>query len=258
MTSKKPVLWQELSWEQIASIRDGGIDIAILPVGATEQHGLHLPTGVDTLSAVAVAEGVSARTGFPVLPTLPVGCSLGHTRKWPGTLSLRPETLSQVVRELAEWVLAAGFTRLVILNGHVTNAAPLRCALENIRADLPDMRIGIRSIWEITEEIGSIYMRDGGSNFHANDAETSLMLHLHPDLVDMRKVRDEPDRSACCFFSYTVDKESVHGVVGEPSVATAAHGASILEACISQLSDQLIKAHRERTPLEEMPAELFS
>ena len=169
-----PVRWEELTWEQVAALRDGGIDLAILPVGATEQHGLHLPMGVDTLSAVAVAEGVSARTGFPVLPAIPVGCSLGHSKHWPGTLSLRPETLARVVYEIAEWVQAAGFNRLVILNGHVTNWAPLRCALENVRADFPEVRIALRSIWEITREIGEVYFRDGDTNFHANAAETSL------------------------------------------------------------------------------------
>jgi len=211
-----PVRWEELTWEQVAALRDGGIDLAILPVGATEQHGLHLPMGVDTLSAVAVAEGVSARTGFPVLPAIPVGCSLGHSKHWPGTLSLRPETLARVVYEIAEWVQAAGFNRLVILNGHVTNWAPLRCALENVRADFPEVRIALRSIWEITREIGEVYFRDGDTNFHANAAETSLMLHLRPDLVDMSKAKDEPNRSASCFFSYTVNKESVHGVCGSP------------------------------------------
>ena len=92
---------------------------------------------------------------------------------------------------------AAGFKRLVILKGHVTNWAPLRCALENVRADFPRVRIALRSIWEIS--------RDGGTNFHANAAETSLMLHLRPELVDMTKAKNEPDRSACCFFSYTVE-----------------------------------------------------
>ncbi len=248
-----PVRWQDLTWEQVAALRDSGIDLAILPVGATEQHALHLPLGVDTLSAVAVAEGVSARTGFPVLPAIPVGCSLGHSKHWPGTLSLRPETLARVVYEIAEWVEAAGFQRLVILNGHVTNWAPLRCALENVRADFPEVRIALRSIWEITREIGEVYFSDGGTNFHANTAETSLMLHLHPELVDMDKATAEPDRSTCCFFSYTVNKESVHGGCGDPTGATAEDGAALLAKCVEEFSIQLVKAQAERNPLEEMP-----
>lgn len=251
--ARRPVRWDECSWEDIAALRKSGIDLAILPVGATEQHGHHLPLGVDTLSAVAVAEGVSAKTGIPVLPALPYGCSLGHSRKWPGTISLRPETLSRIVYEAAQWVQAAGFGRLLILNGHVTNWAPLRCGLENIRADLPDMRIALRSVWELSAEANAIYLADGGANWHANDAETSMMLHLRPDLVRIEKAVDEPDRSVCCFFSYTVDKESLSGGVGKPRRARAARGRRLLASCVDALARQLVDAMSERTPLEDWP-----
>lgn len=247
--SEQPVLWEELSWERIAAVRDTGMDMVILPIGATEQHGLHLPVGVDTFSARAVAEGVSARTGVPVLPTLAYGCSLGHSKKWPGTISLRPETLSRLVFEIAEWVVAAGFTRLVLLNGHVTNWAPLRCGLENIRHRFPALRIALRSLWEISGDVHHRYHQDA-ANFHANCAETAMMLALRPDLVDMAKAADEPDRSAQCFFAYTVDKESVHGGVGSPSAADAQQGEDLLALCIEQLSEQLVKALQEKTPLE--------
>ena len=247
----KPVLWDELSWQDVAALRDGGIDMVILPVGATEQHGLHLPTGVDTISARAVAEGVSARTGIPVLPELPYGCSLGHSTKWPGTLSLRPDTLARIVHELGQQVLASGFRRMLLLNGHVTNWAPLRCGLETIRADLPEMRVALRSVWELSKEVHEWYHRDGGQNWHANDAETSVMLSLRPDLVKMERAVDEPDRSTCCFFSYTVNKESLYGGVGKPTQATADLGRRILESCVSALSEQLVQALKERTPLED-------
>lgn len=251
----KPVLWEELTWEQIASLRDSGMNLVIMPVGATEQHSLHLPVGVDTFSAIAVAHGVSAKTGIPVLPPLPYGCSLGHSKHWPGTISLRPETLSAIVLEIAEWVVSAGFTRLLLLNGHVTNWAPLRCGLENVRHQFPDLRIALRSIWEISPKIHEFYHQDA-ANFHANCAETSVMLALRPDLVQLQRAVDEPDRSAHCFFAYTVNKESVHGAVGTPSKAEAEFGQQILEICIAELTGQLQKAMVEKTPLEEMPPAL--
>lgn len=105
----KPVLWEELNWEQIAHLRDTDIDLVILPVSATEQHALHLPVGVDTFSAVAIAHGVSAKIGIPVLPALLYGCSLGHSKKWAGTISLRPETLSKIILKIAEGIVSAGF-----------------------------------------------------------------------------------------------------------------------------------------------------
>lgn len=248
----QPILWEELTWEQLTALREQGMNLVILPVGATEQHGLHLPVGVDTLSAIAVAHGVSAQTGIPVLPALPYGCSLGHSKKWAGTISLRPETLAKLVLEIAEWVYSAGFNRLLLLNGHVTNWAPLRCGLENVRHTYPDLRIALRSLWEISPQIHQLYHQDA-ANFHANCAETSVMLALRPDLVQMDKAVDEPDRSASCFFAYTVNHESVHGAVGSPSKGDRAFGEQILQLCINELSTQLNQALTEGTPLEELP-----
>ncbi|XGW00387.1 MAG: creatininase family protein [Leptolyngbya sp. BL-A-14] len=248
----QPVLWDELTWEQLTALREQGMNLVILPVGATEQHGLHLPVGVDTFSAIAVAHGVSAQTGIPVLPALPYGCSLGHSKKWAGTISLRPETLAALVLEISEWVYSAGFHRLLLLNGHVTNWAPLRCGLENVRHTYPDLRIALRSLWEISPRIHEFYHQDA-ANFHANCAETSVMLALRPDLVQMDKAMDEPDRSASCFFAYTVNHESVHGAVGSPSKGDRAFGEQILQLCIDELSAQLKKALTEGTPLEELP-----
>lgn len=247
-----PVLWEELTWEEIGELRDRGQDLVILPVGATEQHALHLPVGVDTFSVASVAEAVSAKTGFPVLPPLAYGCSLGHGKKWPGTISLRPETLSAIVLEIAEWVVGAGFSRLVLLNGHYTNWAPLRCGLENIRHQYPELRIALRSLWDISAEIHQLYQQDA-ANFHANCAETSIMLAIRPDLVQLEKAQDEPDRAAHCFFAYAMDQETVHGGVGRPSTATTEYGHKILNACIDRLSHQLQQAVLEKTPLETCP-----
>jgi creatinine amidohydrolase len=133
MQVMKPLLWAELTWEQIRDMQREGVDMVLFPIGSTEQHGPHLPLNVDTLCAEVVAHAVSARTGVPVLPTLPFGCALGHTRHWPGTLSLSPSTLALVIREVLDDVVAYGFKRVLIMSGHVTNAAPLRCALEELR-----------------------------------------------------------------------------------------------------------------------------
>lgn len=248
--SDAPVLWQDLSWQEVAALRGRGVTMAILPVGATEQHGPHLPLGVDTLSAEAVARGASARTGIPVLPALSYGCSLGHSPRWPGTLSLRPETLSRIVLEIAEWLLAAGFDRLLMLNGHVTNWAPLRCGLENIRHTHPQMRVALRSLWEISAEAHRRYHADA-ANFHANCAETSLMLALRPDLVHLDRAVDEPDRSAGRFFAYRVCDESLTGTVGSPSRARVEDGRDLLELCIRELAMQLTHALGESAPLSD-------
>src|SRR5262245_19326052 len=107
--------WERLTWCEVAAVRRR-VDLAILPVGSTEQHGPHLAMDTDTVSAVCVAEAVAMRTGVPVLPAIPYGCSLGHSHRWPGTIALAPETLTNLVVDVLSWAYTAGFRRLLILN----------------------------------------------------------------------------------------------------------------------------------------------
>src|SRR5689334_24065381 len=99
----QPVLWETMTWEEIARLPREGMDAALFPIGATEQHGPHLATCVDSVTAERLARAVSAETGVPVLPTLPYGCSLGHSRRWPGTLALQPQTLIDLIVQIGEW-----------------------------------------------------------------------------------------------------------------------------------------------------------
>lgn len=244
----EPVLWEWLTWEEIGTLRESGMDMAILPVGSTEQHGPHLSLNVDTLSADTVARGVSANTGIPVLPALPYGAAWGHTTKWPGTLSLSPATVTQTVVEIGEWLLqASGFTRLLILNGHYTNFAPLRVALETLRFRHPEMRVALRSLWEISPRVTEIYTADA-QDWHANSAETSLMLAHYPQGVRPEKIADDPDRTENLFFSYPVNRTSENGATGRPTQATAAQGEILLAWAIEDLSALVRAALTEEPP----------
>ena len=89
--------WEHQTWPELADIAGAGEgEVGLVPVGATEQHGPHLPTGTDTIIATALCEATSERTGAPVLPAIPVACSYGHGTELPGTLSLSPELLGQL------------------------------------------------------------------------------------------------------------------------------------------------------------------
>ena len=243
-----PVLWEWLTWEEVGALRGSGMDMAILPVGSTEQHGPHLSLNVDTLSADIVAKGVSARTGVPVLPTLPYGAAWGHTSKWPGTLSLSPATLTQAVVEIGEWLKeASGFTRLLLLNGHMTNTAALRTALETLRFRHPLMRVALLGVWEISPRVTAAYTADA-QDWHANAAETSLMLARFPSGVRPEKIADDPDRTTDLFFSYPVSRTSLHGATGTPTLATAAQGETLLAWAIEDLSALMRAGLTEEPP----------
>jgi creatinine amidohydrolase len=137
------MFWSQRTWSELpvdlAAVRYA----AILPVGATEQHGPHLGCGVDAVLADKLCAAVAARTRVPMLPTLPYGCSLGHSQRWPGTIGVLPTTLIELVAQIGEWAYHSGVRRLFMVNTHVTNAAPLRCSLEMLRASHDDLMVAL-------------------------------------------------------------------------------------------------------------------
>lgn len=241
--------WERLTWCEIAALRER-VDMVILPVGSTEQHGPHLSMDTDTVSAATVAAAVSARTGVPVLPAIPYGCSLGHSRRWPGTISLDPGTLTQMVTQVLRWAHHAGFRRMLILNGHVTNWAPLRCALEHLRAEFDDCLVALRDVGGVSARVRATYSADG-DDWHANCAETSLMLAVAPDRVrpgEMSRA-DDPDRTGGLLFAHPVNRTSTNGVTGTPSRATRQAGERLLAMVVDDLSTQVRAGLREEPPL---------
>lgn len=251
MPVEGPVLWERLTWEEITDLRRRGMDMAILPVGATEQHGPHLALEVDTASATMVAHGVSAATGVPVLPPLAYGCSLGHSRRWPGTIALSPKTLIDLVVDIGGWAIGAGFRRLLLLNGHVTNFAPLRCALEVLRSRHDEAMVAVLSLHEISPRVRALYCADA-DDWHANAAETSLMLARAPHLVRTDRVADadDPDRTAGLLFSHPVNRTSENGVTGAPSRARREDGDRLFSWLVEDLAGRVRAALTERPPLD--------
>jgi creatinine amidohydrolase len=245
-----PVLWETMTWEEIAALRRSGMDAALFPIGATEQHGPHLATSVDSVTAEQLARAVSAETGVPVLPTLHYGCSLGHSRRWPGTLALQPQTLIDTIVEIASWVYHSGFRRLVMINGHVTNFAPLRCALEILRSRFDDLLVAIRNVADVSPRVRAEFFADA-EDWHANAAETSLIQALAPDRVRPDRIAgaDDPDRTGGLFFSHPVNRTSANGVTGEPSRASAEHGRRLFRMMVEDLAIQLRGALLETPPL---------
>ena len=221
--------------------------LAILPVGATEQHGPHLATGTDTLLAERVALAACDRTGDVVLPALAYACSLGHTDRWPGTLSLLPATMIALLVDLGRWTYASGFRKLVMVNGHATNGPPCQSAILQLRHELPDLRPRFVSIFDLNPEIAARY-REDAADFHANEAETSMLLHLAPDHVRPDRYVDEPYRTVGRVLQYAMPSVTLSGVVGAPSTASARNGADLLDALVDAFTALLGQARAERDP----------
>jgi creatinine amidohydrolase len=246
-----PVILENLAWPEIAELREKSGGLLLLPLGATEQHGPHLPVAMDTLLAEAVCQAVSDVTGVPVMSALRYTVSQGHTPKWPGTFSLRHETFIATLREIAAWAVASGWKRLLFVNAHFGNDAPARVAVDQLRISyMGKLQVGLVHVFKLDESISWEYTKDA-SDFHANAAETALMLHLHPDLVHMDRLAnsDDPDRTTGTVFSYPVAQTSLNGVTGNPSQATASHGRVLFDQLVAILCETVTTAISEDPPL---------
>ncbi|WP_156345417.1 creatininase family protein [Verrucomicrobium spinosum] len=249
---RSPVRLERLAWPDAAHTLQ---DVLLLPVGAMEQHGPHLPLHTDTVIAESTCQLASALTGAPVLPALGYSVSLGHTVKWPGTFSLFHETLMLTVREIAQWAADTGWNRLLIVNSHYGNDAALRCAVDRLRHDLGgNLLTATRNTWDLTPEIAGRFTHDA-ADWHANEAETSLMLFLDPAAVVKERLStaDDPDRTMGCVFPHRVAHTSLNGVTGRPSLGTVEQGALLISRMGDALADLIQKARVEHPPLTWAP-----
>src|SRR5690349_9973629 len=117
------MIWSERTSAELPGDLAAAGHAAILPVGATEQHGPHLGCGMDAVLAELLCTEVAKRTQVPLLPTLFYGCSLGHSPRWAGTLTLTPQTLIDLVKQIGTSAYHSGVRRLFIVNTHVGNGA---------------------------------------------------------------------------------------------------------------------------------------
>jgi creatinine amidohydrolase len=246
-----PVRWEDLASPDVSScLAARPCEVGLLPVGATEQHGPHLPVGTDTVVAGALADLASARTGAPVLPSIAVGCSYGHGTLLPGTLSRSPEELAAEVVSDIEWAAQSGLRRVLAVNGHFGNQAALAVAADHLRHRRPDLRFGIFNWWAAGGELAAEVEADG-TDVHANRAETSLMLAVAPELVhlDRLALADDVDRTDGLVFRYTATALSINGVTGSPSLATRELGVRLLSAAVGTLVDLIERGRVEEPPL---------
>jgi len=251
----RPRRWEDEAWPDLSDLAGRGEgEVGLVPVGATEQHGPHLPTGTDTIIAVGLCERASALTGAPVLPAIPVACSYGHGSHLPGTLSLTPELLAAVVRQYAEWAATSGLTRLLFVNAHFGNSAALGIATDHLRLFRPDLRAGVLNWWALDPEVARETLVEG-DDVHAHRAETSVMLVLAPELVhlDRAKGADDPDRTTGLVFRYTAASLSTNGVTGRPSEATRELGERLVDLTVAAIAEAVERGRREKPPLGTAP-----
>jgi creatinine amidohydrolase len=242
----RPVRWEQLTWPEAGAAAQAN-QAVIVPVGAVEQHGPHLPLGVDSYIGEAVAVCVSALTGVPVVPTLSYGVSASHG-DFAGTISLRPETMIGLVEDIIESLYERSVRQFVLLNGHIWNSGCLDVSAEKLRVRHRDARV--RSLGYVTMYPGSEvdgHVRYGRALMHANFFETSVMLYLYPELVRMDRATSHRDVDS--FWDYRMDQVSETGVWGrDVAEANPQHGKAEFERCVITTARAVAAAIREPWP----------
>lgn len=243
LSRKRSYLWSELTWPE-AEQRLKEVDVAILPVGAIEQHGPHLTLDVDAYDANYLARSVAQACSDPkplVLPAIAYGVSYHHD-DFPGTLSINNNTLSTLVYEIGMSAASNGINKLVVINGHGGNTPALNYAAQMINRDA---RIFVCVDSGETSDVDIYGMIETPNDVHAGEFETSTSLASRPELVRMdRAEKSVPSFSSrylnftskrsVSWYAYT-EKISESGVMGDPTRASAEKGQKMWAIMIAHL-----------------------
>ncbi|MDB5570413.1 MAG: Creatininase [Hyphomicrobiales bacterium] len=241
--SLKSHYWWELSTRDFAAL-DMSAMVAILPVGAVEQHGPHLPVQVDAcLNAGIVARCVALmdpQTPALVLPAMPVGKSNEHI-SYPGTLTFSWDTLARMWIEIGESVLRAGCRRLIIFNSHGGQPQVMDIVCRELRVRHGMLAIGT-SWFGVTRMDDLFSAHELKHGIHGGEVETSMMLALRPDLVDMRQAGDFTSLSVALEaegamltpegavgFGWQTQDLAPAGACGDAAKADAQRGQELIE-----------------------------
>jgi len=248
-------LWSEMSTKDFETAIDPEHTVAILPVAAIEQHGPHLPVAVDTVICQGAVDMLIARAPadlpITILPTLPIGKSDEHLA-FPGTLSLSAPTLIALWTEIAECVAAAGVRKLVLLNSHGGQVQVMDIVARDLRVRR-DMFVVAASLWGVGQPPGLFAERELRHGIHGGGVETSMMLHLRPDLVrDDERADFAPSSIALeqaarylrfegsgVGFGWQTQDLHPSGAVGDALDADAGRGRQIMDHMTAGLIDLL-------------------
>lgn len=244
--------WHRLTRPDLAAL-DRDRTVVVLPCGSVEQHGLHMPLGTDTMLAAAVTQAAAERLAGTVpvvlLPPPWYGFS-PHHMAFPGTVTLRSETVIALVKDIADAVLGHGFRRLALVNGHGGNIAVLDVAAADLGHGWHGRaRVATVTYFALVADRAAEFRESApGGMGHAGEFETSLMLHLAAETVRMEMAATcYPDpgsgflttdlfgRATARTYTDFADL-SPTGTFGDPGLASADKGARIFAICVEELA----------------------
>lgn len=236
-------------WPQIAEATDR---VVVVPLGSLEQHGHHLPLLTDSMICSEIVARAKAALGETALflPLIWAGASEHHTR-FPGTVTVSHETYISLLVDVMESLIGSGFRRIVLLNAHGGNALPGKSALYRVQMrhrDRRDLWLVFATWFELAApQIATIPGLEQDHVTHACELETSMVLSLQPELVDLDAARGAVSDFASAFYSpdsrranrVTVTRPFEHvtatGGYGHPELATAEKGEALFTAVVDEV-----------------------
>jgi creatinine amidohydrolase len=232
-------LLEEMSWPQIEAAQRESRTV-ILPVGATEEHGPHLPTITDTVQAMEVARTVAEVCGVFLAPPIHYGVCRS-TRAFPGTITVGHDALRGYVRDILISFADSGFFRVMILTGHA--GGQHMAALEEagqMAVEERDFRVSLVSLFDLIDFSAVETPHDG----HAGEVETSLMMVIRPDLVKGRPEGNFPRRPR-----FMIMKDVRHlmgsGIMGNPEPASPEKGKQYFQMAVEGVKAALVELESE-------------
>ncbi len=243
------VLWSELSAEELRA-KAAADAVVVLPVGSIEQHGPHLPVGVDTILCERVCKAAAERvTGNEVVVVPTLWCGMAeHHMAFGGTFTFDIPTYRAVLLCFLKSLERHGFRRVVIVNGHGGNTAALMAFLPDFSRETK-LRVRATSYFAAVDKAALSVLEDQTTMMHACEIETSLMMVLAPELVRHERLPEaygglEPEREPAPILRRTARHRSFKdrtdsGVHGDARRASAEKGTILVEACVASLSAML-------------------
>ena len=233
------------TWSEVETYLQSSTGI-IIPIGSTEQHGPTGLIGTDAICAEAIAQGVGEETGALVAPTINVGMALHHLG-FPGSMSLRPSTLIQVLLDSLTSLARAGFTHFYLINGHGGNIATVKAAFSELYYQLETLNLPqasrvrcqldnwfmARSVYQLAKEL---YGDQEGS--HATPSEVALTQFVYPQAIKKAPLDPNVAKGHGIYGATQFRQSYPDGRMGSnPALATPEHGQRFYEAAVKEMSE---------------------
>lgn len=230
----------DLHWPEVSKLQPEKI-VAVVPVGSMEQHGPHLPFQVDTLVSWRLAEDLEkSMPEILLLPPIWSGVS-AHHMDFPGSITVRAQVFIDLLHDICTSLQHHGFRRVVLLNGHGGNRSSLEVLGQELFVEF-GLTINTLAYWDLVPDLVKSLKKSKSKGMgHSGELETSLMLHLAPELVNQRDIPKgilgvEEEGPTEGIKRYVNMKEhSAEGVIGMPSAASAEIGAKLYQGALNAL-----------------------